>query len=83
MEEMQKMYGGMNIPNLPKADEMFVINSSNPLVKKLLTIVDEKIKDMVCLNIIDMAKLAHDTLNGEERTAFIARNAEIMNYIID
>jgi len=38
---------------------------------------------MVCLNIIDMAKLAHDTLNGDERTAFIARNAEIMNYIID
>lgn len=82
MEEMQKMYGGMNIPNLPKPEETFVVNSASSLVSKLLTVSDENIRDLVCRNIIDMAKLSHNTLNGDERNAFIARNAEIMNMII-
>jgi len=82
MEEMQKMYGGMNIPNLPKPEETFVVNSASGLVSKLLTVSDENVRDLVCQNIIDMAKLSHNTLNGDERNAFIARNAEIMNMII-
>ncbi len=82
LEEMQKMYGGMDIPNMPKPEETFVINKNNSLVKKVLEIEDDKIRDLVCLNIIDMAKLSHNTLNGEERTAFLERNSQIMDMLI-
>ncbi len=82
MEEMQKLYGGMNIPDMPKPEETFVINANSPLVKKISEITDEKIRDLVCLNVIDMAKLSHNTLNGQQRDAFIERNAEIMNMIM-
>ncbi len=82
MEEMQKMYGGMNIPNMPKPEETLVINASNPLVKKALNIIDDNLKKLICANIIDMAKLSHNTLNGDERTTFLERNVEIMNMLI-
>ena len=82
MEEMQKLYGGMNISEMPKPEETFVINANSSLVKKISQITDDKIRDLVCLNVIDMAKLSHNTLNGQERDAFIERNAEIMNMIM-
>jgi len=82
MEEMQKMYGGMNFPNMPKPEETLVINSNNELVKKALEIEDDELKELLCTNIVDMAKLSHNTLNGEEKTAFLERNVKIMNMLI-
>jgi len=82
MEEMQKMYGGMNLPNMPKPEETLVINSNSNLVKKTIEIEDNELKDLVCTNIVDMAKLSHNTLNGEEKAAFIERNEKIINMLI-
>lgn len=82
MEEMQKMYGGMNLPNMPKPEETLVINSNNALVNKASEIEDAELKDLVCTNIVDMAKLSHNTLNGEEKAAFLERNVKIMNMLI-
>ena len=82
MEEMQKMYGGMNFANMPKPEETLVINSNNDLVKKALEIEDNELKELLCTNIVDMAKLSHNTLNGEEKTAFLERNVKIMNMLI-
>jgi len=82
MEEMQKMYGGMNIPNLPKPEETFVVNKNNTLVKKLVNVENEEIKELISKNIIDMAKLSRNTLSGDEKTAFLERNIEIMNKLI-
>jgi len=76
------MYGGMNIPNMPKIEETLVINATDPLVKKTVDITDSELQKLVCANIVDMAKLSHNTLNGDERTAFLARNIEIMNMLI-
>lgn len=82
MEEMQKMYGAMNIPNMPKPEETLVINSGNALVKKSVEIKDEELKKLVCENIVDMAKLSHNTLSGEEKTAFLERNAKMLDMLI-
>jgi len=82
MEEMQKMYGGMNLPNMPKPEETLVINSNSTLVKKAIEIEDNELKDLVCTNIVDMAKLSHNTLNGEEKAAFLERNEKIINMLI-
>ena len=45
MEEMQKLYGGINIPNMPKPEETLIINSNNELVKNVLNLEDGKVKD--------------------------------------
>jgi molecular chaperone HtpG len=82
MEEMQKMYGGMNIPGMPKPEETLVINASNPLVVKAMDISDKKLQDMICANIVDMAKLSHNTLNGDDRTKYLDRCVEMMNILI-
>lgn len=82
MEEMQRLYGGMNMPNMPKPEETLVINSGNDLVKKASEISDEELKKLICTNIVDMAKLSHNTLNGDEKTAFLERNEKMMNMLI-
>lgn len=78
MEEMQKLYGGMNIPNMPKPEETLVINSGNPLVKKVSEIDDSEIKELICKSIVDMAKLSHNTLNGDDKNEFLERMEQIL-----
>ncbi len=78
MEEMQKLYGGMNIPNMPKPEETLVINSGNPLVKKVSEIDDSELKELICKSIVDMAKLSHNTLNGDDKNEFLERMEQIL-----
>lgn len=82
MEEMQKMYGGMNIPNMPKPEETLIINASNPLVNNVLKADNDEVKELICRNIVDMAKLSHNTLNGDDRAAFLERNSKIMDMLL-
>ncbi len=82
MEEMQKMYGGINIPNMPKPEATFVINLSSQLIQKIADIEDENLCELMCLNIIDMAKLSHNTLNGDDRTKYLERSAELLSKLI-
>ena len=48
MEEMSKMYGNMGMMNLPKSESTLVINSLNPLVKKVVDLEDGELKDLIC-----------------------------------
>ncbi len=82
MEEMQKMYGGMNLPNMPKPEETLIINASNQLVNNVLKTDNPEVKELICKNIVDMAKLSHNTLNGEDRAAFLERNSKIMDMLL-
>ena len=82
MQEMQKMYGGLNMPDMPNPEETLVINSNSDIVNKALTVEDEELKELICTNIVDMAKLSHNTLNGDEKTAFLERNAKMMSMLI-
>lgn len=83
MEEMQKMYGGMSIPNMPKPEETFVVNVNSSLVKNAMETEDDMLRDLVCRTIVDMAKLSHNTLLGDERTEFIRRSSEILNMLMN
>ncbi len=82
MEEMQRLYGGLNSGILPETPKTLVINANSSIVKKIPQIEDKNIRDLLCKNIIDMARLSHDTLNGEERLEFINRNTEIMDIVL-
>lgn len=82
MEEMQKLYGGMNFPNMPKPEETLVVNSGNALVQKAAEISDSELKDLVVSSVVDMAKLSHNTLSGDEKNAFLEKEEKILSMLI-
>ncbi len=82
MEEMQKLYGGMNFPNMPKPEETLVVNSGNALVQKAAEISDPELKDLVVSSVVDMAKLSHNTLSGDEKNAFLEKGEKILSMLI-
>ena len=82
MEEMQKLYGGMNFPNMPKPEETLVINFGNALVQKAAEISDPELKDLVVSSVVDMAKLSHNTLSGDEKNAFLEKEEKILSMLI-
>jgi len=83
MEEMAKMYGNMGMLNLPKSEMTFLINSSNTLIKLLADMADGEDKDMICAEIISMAKLSHNSLTGDDKNEFIKRTTQILVKLID
>lgn len=82
MEEMQKLYGGMNFPNMTKPEETLVVNSGNALVQKAAEISDPELKDLVVSSVVDMAKLSHNTLSGDEKNAFLEKEEKILSMLI-
>ncbi len=78
MEEMSKMYGNMGMMNFPKSEETLLINSANQLIKLVTDMPDGDKKDMVCNEIVSMAKLSHNSLNGDEKNSFINRTTDIL-----
>ncbi len=82
MEEMRKLYGGMNFPNMPKPEETLVVNSGNALVQKAAEISDPELKDLVVSSVVDMAKLSHNTLSGDEKNAFLEKEEKILSMLI-
>lgn len=77
MQEMAKMYGGGL--GLPMDDDItLVLNDSNELVSSLGKMEDQADTDMICQQIYDLAKLAHQPMSAEELTRFIDRSGKIL-----
>ncbi|MBO5742926.1 MAG: molecular chaperone HtpG [Clostridia bacterium] len=81
MEEMSKMYGNIGMMNFPKSEETLLINSANPLVKLIFEITDENDIELLCSQIISMAKLSNNSLTGEDKKHFIEKTSEILERI--
>ena len=56
----------------------FVVNSKNELVKKIVESDDNEIKELLAMQVYDMARLSHKTLSGDDMTAFIKRSNELL-----
>ena len=72
----------MNFPNMPKPEETLVVNSGNALVQKAAEISDPELKDLVVSSVVDMAKLSHNTLSGDEKNAFLEKEEKILSMLI-
>ncbi len=82
MQEMSKMFGGMNMPNMFSPEETLVLNSRNILIRQLVALMDredrkEDIK-MLCEQVYDLAVMSHRQLEPEAMTRFIERSNKIM-----
>lgn len=86
MMEMQSRFAGMNFGMELKEEKTLVINKSNPLVKKLVSLKDNEDKkeeiDVICNQIVDLALLANKELNAEELDLFIKRSNSLMSKVI-
>ncbi len=77
MQEMAKMYGGgMGFPM--EEDVTLVLNESSELVSSLENMQEKEDSNMICQQIYDLAKLAHQPLTAEELTRFIDRSGKIL-----
>ncbi len=77
MQEMAQMFGNMGM-GLPPQEETLVVNSNSPIVKKALDLPDGEVKELICKQIFDIAKLSHKNLSGDDMNEFINRTSEIL-----
>ncbi len=84
MQEMSKMFGGMQGLNMPTNEEL-VINKNNDLVKTLLKLKDNESKKedvkLICNQIYDLAMMSHKQLSNKEMNDFIERSNKILNIL--
>lgn len=86
MAEMSVMFGGGDMSMFPK-EETLVVNSSNPLTKKLFNLSkDENKKDLVndiCNHVYDLAMISHGQLGADEMSDFIKRSNDLLGRLIN
>lgn len=86
MAEMSAMFGGGDMSMFPK-EETLVVNSSNPLIKKLFNLSkDENKKDLVndiCNHVYDLAMISHGQLGADEMSDFIKRSNDLLGRLIN
>lgn len=78
MEEMAKMYGNMGMMNFPKSEESLILNAASPLVKLILKMDEGADRDLAANQVVSMAKLSNNSLNGDDKKAFIEKTSEII-----
>ena len=79
MKEMSQSGGGgmFGIGNMPDMYNL-VVNSNSELATVILNTKDETAKNGLVKQALDLAKLSQNLLKGEELTAFIKRNFELI-----
>ncbi len=82
MQEMYRSYGQQfaGMSEMFKDELTLVLNSENPLIKKLDNASDED-KTMLAEHIYDLAMLCHRPLTPEQMTRFVERSNKIMERI--
>ncbi len=86
MQEMSKMFGSMNMPNMFENEETLVLNKNNNLVKSLISIKDDEAKkedvELICEQLYDLAMMSHKPLEANEMTKFIERTTKLLERLI-
>jgi molecular chaperone HtpG len=86
MAEMSVMFGGGDMSVFPK-EETLVINSTNPLIKKLFNLSKDETKNElvneICNHVYDLAMISHGQLDADEMASFIKRSNNLLGRLID
>lgn len=86
MLEMSKMFGGMDMPNMFNEEKTLVLNSNNPIIKKIALNSNDDNKEKLQLisnYIVDIALLSNKELNAEEMNSFIDRSNKLLSMVIE
>lgn len=79
MQEMYRSYGQQmaGMADMFKDEFTLVLNSNNPLIKKVDSLNDED-AGLVIDHIYDLAKLSHSPLGAEQMTRFVERSNKLL-----
>ena len=78
-KDMQALNGGGNNMFMPRLDSYnIVVNSNHELMETVLNETDETKKQTLVKQLIDLAMLSQNILNGEELTNFIKRSVSLI-----
>ena len=78
MQDMMKMYGGVDMSMFGAEGETLVLNANHPLVTYITEHEDDANTEMICEQLYDLAKLQNAPLSPEAMTKFVARSNDIM-----
>ena len=78
MQDMMKMYGMGDDPNMFGGQETLVLNANHPIVKYVLENRDAENVPVFCKQLYDLAMISHKPLNQTEMNEFVKRSNEIM-----
>jgi len=80
MKEMQQSGGGGGMFGAGNMPEMYnlVVNTNSDLISQILNTKTKKKQERLISQSLDLAKLSHGLLNGEELTNFIKRSFDII-----
>lgn len=85
MQEMSRMFGGMNMPGMFPQEETLVLNRNNDLILRLLKLSEKEDKKddvkMICEHVYDLAMMSHKQLEPEAMTKFIDRSNQILTRV--
>ena len=73
MEDMMRMYGMGDAPDMPR-ESTLILNPNSPIIKKLAETKDEQIAKQV----LSLAKIGQRPLTGEELNEFLRRSYELL-----
>lgn len=83
MQEMSRMFGGMNMMGMFADEVTLILNRNNNLIQALLKISDsdERKEDvkMICEQVHDLAMMSHKPLEPEAMNRFIERSNQILS----
>ncbi|MCX7709075.1 MAG: molecular chaperone HtpG [Clostridia bacterium] len=82
MQEMSRMFGGMDMGHMFPKEETLVLNRKNSLVQSLLKLKDREDRkedvEMICQQVYDLAMMSHKQLEPEAMTRFIERSNKLL-----
>ncbi len=85
MQEMSKMFGGMDMSHMFGNEETLVLNRNNNLIKTVLEMNNNEDKKedakLICEHIYDLALISHRQLEPEVMTKFVERSNEILQKV--
>lgn len=87
MQEMSRMFGGMDMSHMFPKEETLVLNKSNNLIKAILKMQDNGDKKddvkLICEQVYDLAMMSHKQLDAEAMTKFIERSNLILERLAE
>lgn len=82
MQEMSRMFGGMDMRSMFADEQTLVLNKRNSLIQTVMKLKDREDRkedvSLICEQIYDLAAMSHKQLEPEAMTKFIERSNRIL-----
>jgi molecular chaperone HtpG len=86
MQEMSRVFGGMDVKGMFPSEETLVLNKNNILISKVLLMGKREDKkedaNLICEHIYDLALIGNKQLDAEAMSKFIERSNKLLEKLV-